>query len=703
MTHTRVPSGLLPTSTLPFWVLETNRSGYAFGLNPDGQLVHTYWGPRLPRREDYPQPVTLQEWSSFNRPVHLAAEEYPGEGGPKYVEVCLKVQFADSTRDLNLRYVGAHTLGGVLNVTLHDAVYPLTVTLHYRVHTEHDLIERWSTLTNEGPDVIVIDRAWSAQWHLPAGEHDRLSHLTGRWADEFRLHREALTPGVKVLESRRLTTSHHHQPWFTLDHGQATEETGEVWFGVLAWSGNWKLTAEMTDFGQHRISLGINDWDFAWRLLPGEPFGTPPSVGGFTTGGFGSASRALHDYIREEVLPRGGELRRVLYNSWEATAFDVNESSQVELAQIAADLGVELFVVDDGWFHGRNADTRALGDWWPDAQKFPAGLQPLIKRVKALGMDFGLWVEPEMVSPDSDLYRVHPDWVIHYPTRERSEARNQLILNLARQDVQTYLIDTLDQLLREHDITFVKWDMNRNVSEPGWPDAPGDPRELWVRYVQGLYAVWGVLKARHPHVVWQSCSGGGGRADLGILRLADQIWISDNTHAPARLDIQEGFSQVFPANTMEAWVTDAGRGQIPLEFRLHVSMAGSLGLGAHLAHWTPEERQLARQEISRYKFIRHIVQFGDQYRLRSAQQQAFSAVQYVTKDRRESVLFAFRTHIARPTVLPPVLLQGLDDLALYEVEGVPDARSGAAWKNVGVTLALDDFQSTVRQIRRVSP
>ncbi|MDB5046325.1 MAG: glycoside hydrolase clan [Deinococcus sp.] len=688
-------------SSSPFWVLETARVGYAFGLNPEGQLVHTYWGPRLPRSEDYPRPVSVPEWASFSPAAHLITEEYPAEGGPKYIEPCLKVHFADGTRDLDLRYQAAHWTDGTLQVQLRDAVYPLQVTLHYRPHPSHDLIERWTTLHNGGDEAMVLDRVWSAQWHVPAGEQDRLSHLTGRWNDEFRLHREPLTPGVKVLESRRLTTSHHHNPWFALDRGQAGEETGEVWFGVLAWSGNWKLAAEVTDFGQNRISLGLNDWDFAWRLQPGATFQTPASLGGFTPAGFGAASRCLHDFIRQDVVPRGQEVRQVLYNSWEATAFEVNEASQVELAEVAASLGVELFVVDDGWFHRRDSDARGLGDWWPDEQKFPDGLQPLINRVKGLGMAFGLWLEPEMVNPDSDLYRAHPDWVIHYPARARSEARNQLILNLGREDVQAYLIDLLDRLLRQHDISFIKWDMNRNVSEPGWPTAPGDPRELWVRYVQGLYHVWDTLKARHPQVVWQSCSGGGGRADLEILRRADQIWISDNTHAPARLEIQEGFSQVFPASTMEAWVTDAGHEQVPLRFRMHVSMTGTLGLGGHLAHWTADELELAREEIARYKTLRHIVQFGNQYRLRAAQQSAFSAVQYVTKDQTEGVVFAFRTHLARPTTLPPLLLQGLDPDALYEVEGVPGARSGAAWQHVGLTLKLADFESTVRTIRRV--
>ncbi len=694
----------------PFWVLETRHSAYAFGVDADGRLIHTYWGARLNGPGDYPEPQPVPEWSSFNRPVNLITEEYPGDSGPKYVEPALKVRFSDGVRDLDLRYVSAAEEGDVLKVRLKDAVYPLSVTLHYRAHHEHDLIERWVTVGNDGQTDVTLDRVWSAQWHLQAGPSDRLSHLTGRWADEFRLHRERLTPGVKVLESRRLTTSHHHNPWFALDHGDASEETGQVWFGVLAWSGNWKLAAEVTDFGQTRLSFGVNDWDFAWTLRPGATFQTPASLGGYTAHGYGAASRLLHDHIRDEVLPRGGEIRKVLYNSWEATAFDVNEASQVELAGIAAEMGVELFVVDDGWFHGRSSDASGLGDWWPDERKFPHGLQPLIERVKGLGMDFGLWVEPEMVNPDSELYRTHPDWVIHYPGRERSEARNQLILNLARPDVQDHLIETLGRLLAEHDISFIKWDMNRNVSEPGWNGesgwdesdrnaAPGDPREIWVRYVQGLYRVWGTLVQRHPRVIWQSCSGGGGRADLGILQLADQIWISDNTGAPARLQIQHGYSQVFPASTMEAWVTDWGKELSPTEFRFHVSMAGTLGLGGHLTCWSPEERAVAKTQIALYKDIRHVVQLGDQYRL-DPPGEAVTAVQYVSKDRSQGVVFVYRTHAPRLSQPCTVFLRGLDPQAHYAVAGIDGVRSGAAWAHVGFPVTLNDFSSTVRRIAR---
>jgi alpha-galactosidase len=707
------------------WVLETRTTGYAFGLNQAGLLVHRYWGRRLNELADYPNPVnprlvsahdpgadapqayTLEiidptAVSGFNSPAQITPEEFPGYEDLKYTEPCLKVTFADGVRDVVLRFAAAELRGDdQLDITLRDAVYPFELTLHYRVHAGYDLIERWVTAHNAGDTPIAIERIWSAQWHLPPGEGYRLSHLTGRHMAEMQLRREPLTQGLKVLESRRVTTSHHHSPWFAVDRGNADEDTGEVWFGALAWSGNWKLSAEVTDFMSTRVSIGLNDWDFSWRLHTGERFTTPSSYAGYSAEGFGGASRHLHDLIREQFLPHGQAIHKVLYNSWEATEFAVDERSQGALAELAAAMGVELFVMDDGWFHGRDNDRAGLGDWWPDARKFPNGLAPLIARVNELGMDFGLWIEPEMVNPDSDLYRAHPDWVIHFPTRARTEGRNQLILNIARPDVQEYLIGKLDRLLAEHNIAFIKWDMNRNVSEPGWPDAPGDARELWVRYVEGLYTIWGTLRERHPHVIWQSCSGGGGRADMGILRLADQIWVSDNTEPSARLAIQEGFSQVFPANTMEAWVTDMGAEYLPLAFRFHVSMCGSLGIGGDLMLWDAERRAEAAHWIAYYKQIRHLVQLGDMYRLRSPQAHPFSAVQYMSKDRSEGVVFAFRTHLPPPAQLPPLRLRGLEPDARYEVEGVPGARSGSAWMHAGLTIGLKDFASAIRRIRRV--
>lgn len=692
------------------WVLETDHTGYAFGLNRAGLLAHSYWGERLPNAQDYPPAPPLRSWQSFSGELHLTPEEYPGYGGIKYIDPCLKVTFADGVRDVVLRFDSAERVDGEppeLRVHLCDEHYPLRVTLHYRAHVATDLIERFVTVQNLGDSPMLLERVWSAQWHLPPGDTYRFTHVSGRWGDEMQLRRESLKQGIKVLESRRLTTSHHANPWFAMDAGSADEDHGDIWFGVLAWSGNWKLSAEVTDFYSTRVSLGINDWDSAWRLNAGESFITPSSFAGYTHEGFGGASRKLHDFVRDTVLPHGHVVHPILYNSWEATTFNVDEKSQGELAEVAAKMGIELFVMDDGWFHGRKDDHAGLGDWWADEEKFPNGLAPLVDHINTLGMQFGLWVEPEMVNPDSDLYRLHPDWVIHFPNRARSEGRNQLILNFARPDVQEYILALLDRLLSENNIAFIKWDMNRNVSEPGWSDAPGDPRELWVRHVHGLYRVWGILRERHPNVIWQSCSGGGGRADFGILRLADQIWVSDNTDAAARLGIQEGFSHIFPANTMEAWVTDAGQNYLSLAFRFHVSMCGSLGVGGHLLRWTEDEHAEAAKWIALYKELRPIIQFGDQYRLRSPQSSqaslagAFSAVQYVSKDRSAGVLFAFRTYLRFPTFLPPLYLRGLEPEAHYQVEGIEGTRSGLAWMCAGLEIELDDFSSTVRRIQRV--
>ncbi len=306
------------------WVLETRETAYVLGFTSAGRLVHCYWGSRLPADADYPLPVDLPGWASFNGPAHLASEEYPCYAGPSYIEPCLKVTFADGVRDVVLERERVEVTDETLHIHLRDAVYPLRVTLHYRVHADVNVLERWSTLSNQGDQPIVLERAFSAQWHLPRGTGYRLTHVNGRWLDEMHLVRETLSAGSKVLESRSLTTSHHHNPWFAIDRGCADEEVGEVWFGALAWSGNWKMVAEVTEFASTRVSLGVNDWDFAWRLEVGQDFCTPESYAGYSRDGFGGASRQLHDFIRGSVVPHSGVVHSVLYNSWEATLFAVD-------------------------------------------------------------------------------------------------------------------------------------------------------------------------------------------------------------------------------------------------------------------------------------------------------------------------------------------------------------------------------------------
>jgi len=685
----------LKAEIMMIWKLETNNTAYVIGVNQAGYLLNLHWGARLP---DYPSPSESEGYASFNGAGQILPEEYPTYGmGLNYTEPCLKATFSDGVRGVALQFDSAQQTDNTLTLTLKDTHYPLTVKLHYQIYAEQDIIARHVTLINTGDTPITLERAWTARWHFPPGDSYYLHHLTGRWNDEWVHHRERLTNGVKILESRRITTSHHHNPYFAVERGDATETHGEVWFGALAWSGNWKIAAEVTEFQSTRVSIGLNDWDFAWVLEPGETFTSPIAYAGYTQQGLGAASRCLHDLIRKHILPHPDLTRKVLYNSWEATLFDVDEESQKRYAEIAAEIGCELFVMDDGWFHGRNNDTSGLGDWWADSVKFPNGLTPLIEHVNQLGMDFGLWLEPEMVNPNSELYRAHPDWVIHFATRQRTPARNQLILNMARPDVQAYLIEKIDRLLTEHNIRFIKWDMNRNVSEPGWQDAPRDQRELWVRYVHGVYHVWETLKNNHPQVIWQSCSGGGGRADLGILRLADQIWISDNTEPTRRLAMQANFSRIFPPNTMEAWVTDMGEQTIPLAFRFHVSMCGVLGVGANISRWTDAQKAEAAHWINEYKRVRHIIQQGDVFQL--YQQDGYYATQYLSQDQRNGVLFAFRTYRPEPTTPLVIRLQGLSPDHTYTINGV--SHSGAYWMTIGMTIQLHNFGSIMWDIHQV--
>ena len=697
-----------PESKLFF--IETAHTSYVFGVNEHGALQNVYWGGKIARDADFKTPHTFENHASFDSRDGMTPEEYPGWGGMQYAEPCIKATFADGVRDLALRYVSHQIAGDTVAIRLKDIGYNLEVEAIYRAYPANDVIERHVSITNKMTTAVTLESAQSAVWYLPAGESYRLSHLSGRWAGETQLTREPIGPGRKVLESRRGTTSHEANPWFAIDEGSADEEHGRVWFGTLGWSGSWKMVFEETPHGRTGVTGGFNDFDFGYVLQPEQSLVTPPFYAGFTEGGFGESSRLLHRFLREQILPDhlgSPHPRPVLYNSWEATTFNVNEAGQTALAEKAAKLGVELFVMDDGWFGQRNDDHRGLGDWTVNPQKFPNGLGGLIGAVNKLGMKFGLWVEPEMVNPDSDLYRAHPDWAMHFPGRPRTEARNQLILNMARDDVREHIFTVLDKLLSENHIEFLKWDMNRNFSEPGWAEAPaGAQKEIWVKYVENVYQIIDRLRAGHPGVEIESCSGGGGRVDLGILRRVDQVWTSDNTEAFDRLPIQEGFSQAYAAKVMMAWVTDVpnmnGR-SVPLKFRFLSAMQGSLGIGANLNRWQAPDSDLATRMVAAYKSIRETVQQGNLYRLLSPREGSVTANEYVSADGKQAVLFAFLHSQQFRRTVPAIALRGLDADAVYRIRTIDDKMadrtetiSGAALMRRGVTLRLaGDYDSTM--------
>ena len=702
-------------SARKLWFLSTRDTSYVLGINEQNEMQHVYWGKRIAAENDF-APAHLASAYGFETREGRTAEEYPAWGGMRYGEPCLKVTFPDGNRDLVLKFDSQKIGSDILEITLKDISYGVFVTLRYRVFTAFDVIEKSVRVDNRTKEPIVVESAQSGVWHLPSGQHYRLSYLHGYWAGETRLAQEPIDPGKKILESRRGNTSGQANPWFAIDAGGAAdEEHGKVWFGALGWSGNWKLVIEDTPYDQVRVVGGFNDFDFSYPLKPGESLNTPLFYGGYTELGFGDASRLMHSFEREAILPArsAGHLRPILYNSWEATEFNVDEAGQKALADKAARIGVELFVMDDGWFGQRNDDHAGLGDWYVNPQKFPNGLGPLIQYVKSKGMKFGLWVEPEMVNPNSNLYRKHPDWVINFSGRPRTEGRNQLVLNLARDDVKEYLLATLVKLLRENDIDFLKWDMNRHFSEPGWPAvAPADERKLWVNYVLNLYDIIDQLRAKYPKLEIESCSGGGGRIDLGILKRVEQAWSSDNTDAFDRLTIQDGFTHAYAPKLMMDWVTDVpnmnGR-STPLKFRFLAAMMGSMGIGANLNRWSDEDFALASKMAAYYKTIRATVQEGDLYRLASPHEGELTASQYVSRDGRQSVLFAFlrSQQFLRPA--PTISLRGLDPNANYRVISIDDklidkadVLSGAYVINHGLNFNLTgDFDSTSITLERV--
>lgn len=694
------------------WTLTTESSEMRIILQPDSNLLAAWFGPHAGDR--------MFELPSSHRPRETGTtiREVPYRGGYQELHPVLEVVFDDNVRELELA-LGGHETGEMdgypfIRFDLRDTQYPFQVSEYIRVIPELDIYEKWLVLKNLGEKDILVERALSGSVVLPPGRYD-LTQLSGEWGREFYPRTSLLTPGLKQISINQLR-SLPHAPYFMLRPAGAVDEfSGDTWFGEVAWTGNWTIDCFVNPFEITQVAGGINWWNTHWNLRPGESFETPRIIFGFSDRGAAGASIRLHRYLVDHVLPGNAarEPSKVLYNSWYATTFNVSVDQQIELAKTAAEAGVELFVMDDGWFRGRKDDRAGLGDWTPDREKFPDGLGPLIRAVRELGMEFGIWVEPEMVNPNSDLYRAHPDWALHTPNRRSRTGRSQLILNLAREDVKQYTLGWLDKLLSENDIRFVKWDMNRYVSEAGWPEAPrGMQRELFIRYTRNLMDIFRTLRERHPTVEFESCSSGGGRVNPQILSVAEQIWASDNTDPGDRLHIQYGFSHAFPARSMVNWVTDHEwhDKETSLEFKFHCAMAGNFGLGSDLSKWGESEKSLAKELIARYKELRRTIQLGDQYRLWNPFRENRMAVQFVARDGSESVVFAFRTlettQMADPagSTHDRLTLHGLDPEAVYRVdygEGRVEELSGRVLKSSGIVPGLSgNYSSRIIVLRK---
>lgn len=710
--------------------LRGQRSFYAMQIDPDGRVVHLGWGP-VAAGVDGPVAsgrLPVNVLPAFGLDRQGRRDEVLTFGDTTYQEVTLKCTFASipggpaageiehtPARDVRLRYVehridldaapgGAPTHGQptrlatprqTLRLTFDDPVQPLRLDACYRLTPEHDILERWLELENLGDEPIAIEQLFFGSLHLHPGRWE-LTHAVGAWAAETQLQRHPLPAGQTVLESRSVQTGFVHSPQFLLNEvGHAGEDAGCVYFGQLAWSGAWRMAFEQRPNGALVVHAGYNPFDFGLTLNPRQRHSTPALLIGCADDGWSGASRRQHSCLRDRVLPLAANtdgLRPVLYNSWEATYFNLSHAGQLELARRAAAMGVELFCVDDGWFGGRRGESAGLGDWSVSRDVFPDGLTPLIDAVHELGMQFGLWVEPEMVNRDSELYRAHPDWVLHFPRRPRSEERFQLLLDFGRAEVVAHIEGQLDTLLREHQIDFLKWDMNRSATEPGSEAG----REIWLRHALAVYGVMDRLRQRHPQLQIESCSSGGGRIDAGILARTEQVWTSDNTDALTRVAIQEGYSLGFPALAMGCWVTHERNHQTQrrhsLPLRFHVAMRGALGIGSDLSELDDAELAEYGRWIAFYKKIRPVVQLGDCHRLQRLEEHGTSIVEYVLADGSQAVVSTVAVERRVAQVVPPARLRGLRPDATY----VARDRDGTEYARArGVELMSLGFEANL--------
>lgn len=709
--------------------LQSQNSSYVIQLI-HGYAAQVYYGPKLREDGNLDGMLPRVERSSFcPNPVNedktlsldTLPQEYPQYGTSDFRSPAYQVKLGDGTRITELKYrshsiiQGKPELDGLpmvyteqgseadtLLLELADPVTGLVAELCYTVFNDFNAITRSVRIINEGNQPIELERALSASVDFPDARFDAL-YLSGAWARERYIQRRRLAPGMTGIGSRRGASSHQHNPFMALLRPEADERQGEVYGFSLVYSGNFAAEAEVDQFGTTRMQIGLHYADFSWLLEPGEAFQTPEAVMVYSNEGLGGMSRTYHRLYRTRLcrgIHRDRE-RPILVNNWEATYFDFNADKIEAIALAGRDLGIELFVLDDGWFGHRDSDNSSLGDWVEDRRKLPAGLKDLAQRVESAGLQFGLWVEPEMVSPDSDLYRSEPDWCLHVPGRRRTEGRNQLILDLSRQDVRDYLYDQLSGIFRSVPVSYVKWDMNRNMTEIGSALAPaGRQREVAHRYILGLYELLERLTASFPNILFESCSGGGGRFDPGMLYYMPQTWTSDDTDGAERLKIQYGTSLVYPVSTMGAHVSAVPNHQVgrttPLSFRGDVAMSGNFGYELDLTRFTEEECEIVKSQIAAYKELRGLVQQGDMYRLLSPFEGNETAWIFVSEDREEALLFYFRV-LAEPNApLSRVKLEGLNPRRNYRLANGEEVYGGDRLMYAGLPMheLHGDFSST---------
>jgi len=683
--------------------LDTDTTSYIFDVLPTGQVSSLYYGARLRHMEDY-SPLrqkndvgygTMVNISQAHKTIGLDDQclEYSGLGKGDYRESAIELVYADGSRTTDFRHVSSKryrgrpdietlpsALGGegeveTTELLLRDEAKSLSLILYYCVYASHDVITRFAKLANESGESVRVRRLMSAQLDLFGGDY-RFVTFDGAWAYERERHDKTLHPGVYVNDSKTGNSSHRHNPFVMLVGTDCGEWSGEAWAMNLVYSGSHAQICERTYQGKTRLLSGINPSGFEWLLMSGESFSTPEAVLSYSSRGLNAISRNMHRFVQDFIV-RGewrDRERPILVNNWEATDFDFDRRKLLALAKEAAALGIELFVLDDGWFGKRDDDTSSLGDWKANEKKLPGGIEGLVPKINALGMKFGLWVEPEMISEDSELYRAHPDWAVATPDRAPAYGRNQFVLDLCMPEVRAWLVETMTGVFSQGNLEYVKWDMNRHISDAYSKALPPERQgEFHHRYILGLYEVLAELVRRFPKILFESCASGGNRFDLGMLCYMPQIWTSDDTDAYARLTIQGGTSYGYPQSVMGAHVSASPNMQTlrasTIETRFNVAAFGLLGYELDLTMLSHFDKRAIREQIEFYKAHRRLLQFGRFLRVPVTMDEKKTTWAVVAEDGKTAIAGLFQGSAKVGLGQDLLKVPGLDTDVAYRVTG----------------------------------
>lgn len=660
------PNIALTADFPPVIKIETSTISLIYQVADNGRLYQRYLGQKLSHDTDL-------------RHLPEGNEAYLTHGMEDYFEPAIQVLHNDGNPSLLLKYI-THTNkipGKGINetiITLRDDKYPVTVRLYYTTYEQENIIKTHAEISHQEKKPVVLRRYASSMLHLNCKKYF-LNEFSGDWAHEVNISGHELTFGKKVIDSKLGSRANMFaSPFFQLSvDKEAEENVGEVLVGTLGWTGNFRFTFEVDNDGGLRIISGINPFASEYHLSAHELFRTPDFYFTYSLDGKGQASRNFHDWARNHQLKAGSETRMTLLNNWEATYFNFNEEKLLGLIDEAVKLGVDLFLLDDGWFgnkYPRNNDRQGLGDWEVTRDKLPNGIGGLAEEARIKGIKFGIWIEPEMVNPKSELYEKHKDWVIHLPNRDEYYFRNQLVLDLSNPAVQDHVFGVLDNLMTAYpDIAFFKWDCNSPITNIYSPYLKDKQSHLFINHIRGLYSILERVRTKYPHLPMMLCAGGGGRSDYEALKYFTEFWPSDNTDPVERLFIQWGFSQVFPSKTLCAHVTTWNQ-STSVKFRTDVAMMGKLGFDIKLEDMTVAEQQLCRQAVAGYNRLKPVILEGDLYRLVSPYNSNHTSSMYVGKDKSDAVVFAFDIHPRYAEKILPVRLHGLDKNRRYRVEEI---------------------------------